>query len=149
MNFRLAFIDQGLESHIELLEKSPPQCLEKHLGICFRKVSREEVCAELEATAELKQPFGLLHGGVLAAFAESISSLGAWCSVDPKTQSVVGVSLYINHLRSVSSGIIHGCAKPLHQGRTTQVWSAKIKDENSELVASAQVTLLVKSSETI
>lgn len=146
MNFCSAVIDQGLESHIELLGKAPPQCLENHLGICFRKVSRDEVCAELEVTAELKQPFGLLHGGVSAAFAESISSLGAWCCVDPKTKSVVGVSLNINHLRSVSSGIIHGCAKPLHQGRTTQVWSAEIKDANSKLVASAQVTLLVRSS---
>ena len=109
------------------------------LGFNFKTLSNAKVIATFKITKDLLQPFGLLHGGVHLAFAESLASIGAWLNVD--SGDVVGVELSGNHLRALKSGIVTGTAKPLHIGRRTQVWEIKITQAR-KLVHVAKCTLM-------
>ncbi|MFO1212167.1 MAG: hotdog fold thioesterase [Paenacidovorax caeni] len=63
---------------------------------------------------------GLLHGGVSVVLAESLGSIGAYYA-SPAGHNAVGLDINANHLRA-ASGWVTGTARPVHLGRTTQVW---------------------------
>lgn len=91
-----------------------------------------------------RQPFGLLHGGASVALAETLGSLGAWlCLDDPDTQAAVGLEINANHVRGKRSGIVTGTARPEHLGRSTQLWSIRIEDEDGRLVCLSRLTIAV------
>ena len=53
-----------------------------------------------------------------------------------------------NHLRAVTEGTVTGTARPLHLGRTTQVWEIRIEDERGKLVCISRLTLAVVPRQT-
>ena len=57
--------------------------------------------------------------------------------------AVVGLEINANHLRAVRSGIVTGTARPLHVGRSTQVWEIRIEDEGGKPVCISRITLAV------
>lgn len=77
--------------------------------------------------ARTRQPMGILHGGVSVLLAETLGSCGAAFSTSPDRR-VVGLEVNANRLRSVDSGWITGTARPIHRGRSTQVWHIEMKD---------------------
>jgi 1,4-dihydroxy-2-naphthoyl-CoA hydrolase len=66
-------------------------------------------------------------------------------AVDPEKFSCVGQEINANHIRSVSSGYVTGTARPLHIGRSSQVWDIRIVDERDRLVCVSRITLFVQS----
>ena len=88
------------------------------------------------------QPFGILHGGVSALIAESAASIGGAASV-PAGKMVVGTELNASHLRSMSSGRLTAVARPFRQGRTMQVWSIELTDDQGRLICVARCSLAV------
>jgi uncharacterized protein (TIGR00369 family) len=89
------------------------------------------------------QPYGLLHGGATAALCETVASFGAGLRAGPE-RTVVGIELNVNHLRGVSSGHVTAVGTPVHQGRTTAVWSMEVRDDDGRLVAVSRLTLAVR-----
>jgi uncharacterized protein (TIGR00369 family) len=89
------------------------------------------------------QPYGLLHGGATAALCETVASFGAGLRAGPE-RTVVGIELNVNHLRGVSSGHVTAVGTPVHQGRTTAVWSMEVRDDDDRLVAVSRLTLAVR-----
>ncbi len=85
---------------------------------------------------------GILHGGGTAALAETVASAAANYTTAPGTVCV-GLELNINHIRSVKSGWVTATTKPLHLGKSTQVWEIKIVNENGQLVSAARLTIAV------
>ena len=63
--------------------------------------------------------------------------------LDPAQSVVVGLEINANHLRAVKSGVVTGTARPLHLGRSTQVWEIRIEDEQQRLVCISRLTLAV------
>lgn len=114
------------------------------LGIVFEETTRERMVATMPVGPATRQPFGLLHGGASVALAETLASLGGWLNVaDQQTQTVVGLEINCNHIRAKRDGVVRGVATPLHLGRSTQVWSIEIRDEDERLVAISRCTLAV------
>ncbi len=101
------------------------------------------VRGKLKITSKVKQPAGLLHGGASVALAESLGSIGANLVVDPAKFHCVGLDINANHLRAVREGFVYGEARPLHIGKTTQVWEIKISDEAGKLVCISRLTMAV------
>jgi 1,4-dihydroxy-2-naphthoyl-CoA hydrolase len=93
--------------------------------------------------ARTHQPFGLLHGGASVALAETLGSIGGMLTLDPAVEVAVGLDINANHVRGVKSGTVTGTARPLHLGRSTQVWEIRIEDERQKLVCIARLTLAV------
>ena len=113
------------------------------IGIVFTEVGDDYLRATMPVDARTHQPYGLLHGGASAALAESLGSTGGMMVVDITREIVVGIEINANHLRGVKSGTVTGTARPLHLGRSTQVWEIRIEDEQQRLVCVSRLTLAV------
>ena len=113
------------------------------LGIEITDFGESYVSGKMPVDNRTKQPFGLLHGGASAAFAETLGSIGAGKHVDLKEFSVVGVELNSSHLKAVRTGWVFGKATPIRVGRTIQVWGIDIKNQEDDLVCKSRLTLAV------
>jgi 1,4-dihydroxy-2-naphthoyl-CoA hydrolase len=130
----------NLKEKISWIKKADKNTFDKVLGVKYKKLSLKKVEATIRVTKSLKQPFGLLHGGVHLAFAESLASIGGWLNAPPG-KNIVGIELNGNHLRAITSGTIRGVAAPVYIGRRTQVWEIKIY-QNKDLAHVARCTLM-------
>jgi 1,4-dihydroxy-2-naphthoyl-CoA hydrolase len=93
---------------------------------------------------ELRQPVGLLHGGVISTLVESVCSRATALAVLGEGMMAMGQSISVNFIRPVTEGHAEVEAKARHRGRTTWVWDAEVTDANGKLCALAQVTIAVR-----
>ena len=117
--------------------------LPKTLGIELVELTKERVVATMPVDECTRQPFGLLHGGASIALAETVASFGAVAHIDRERYTAVGQEINGNHLRPKFSGVVHAVGVPVHLGRTTQVWSIEIRDEEERLVCVSRCTMAV------
>jgi 1,4-dihydroxy-2-naphthoyl-CoA hydrolase len=113
------------------------------LGIEIVELSRERVVATMPVDDRTRQPFGLLHGGASIALAETVASLGAAVHIDRERFAAVGLEINGNHLRAKADGVVQATARPVHVGRSTQIWSIEIADEAGRLVCISRCTMAV------
>jgi len=108
------------------------------IGLEITSVTGDEVRAVLPVRPELHQPYGLLHGGVLCSIVETLGSVGgaAWFGDRGK---VVGTANHTNLLRAVREGTLTAVATPVHRGRSQQLWSVEVRDEQDRLVAQGEL----------
>jgi len=112
------------------------------LGIRFTELGADYLRGTMPVDARTHQPYGLLHGGASVALAETLGSSAGGLCVGPG-QGVVGIEINANHLRGVREGLVVGTARPIHVGRSTQVWEIKIEDERGRSVCISRLTLAV------
>ncbi len=113
-------------------------------GLEFVEVSEEQVRARVLVRDELKQPLGLIHGGVYASLAESVTSLATAMAVVPEGNMATGMSNATNFLRPITEGHIHALATRLHRGRTTWVWDVTMSDDADRVCAVTRMTIAVR-----
>jgi 1,4-dihydroxy-2-naphthoyl-CoA hydrolase len=113
------------------------------IGIEIVELTAERVVATMPVDERTRQPFGLLHGGASLALAETVASLGATASVDLERFVAVGQEINGNHLRGKTEGVVRATAVPVHRGRTSQVWSIDIVDEQERLVCVSRCTMAI------
>ena len=118
--------------------------LVSQLGIEFVECGEDYLVAKMPVDPRTCQPIGILHGGASAALAETVASAAAHFCVK-KDQHCLGIELNINHIRAAHQGSVFAKAKPLHLGKTTQVWEIKIRNENGQLISAARLTVVVAS----
>ena len=112
------------------------------LGLVFTRASADDVACEVPVGPHLVQPYGLVHGGVYSSIVETLASVGAAIVTMPQGLAPVGVENTTSFLRAVRSGTLRGEAKPLHRGRTTQVWEVEIRGDDGKLAATGRVRVL-------
>jgi uncharacterized protein (TIGR00369 family) len=103
-----------------------------------------EIRAHVDVTDDVKQPAGLVHGGVFASIAESITSIGTWWAVQADGKSAQGLSNQTSFLRPILGGTIHAVARARHRGRTTWVWEVEISDDEGRLCSLVRMTIAVR-----
>jgi len=113
-----------------------------HLGIEFLEVGDDFITARVPVDARTRQPFGLLHGGVSVVLAETLGSVAANYACPPGHQAV-GLDINANHLRGAKSGWVTGTTRPVHIGRTTQVWQIDMVNEAGEPTCVSRITMAV------
>jgi 1,4-dihydroxy-2-naphthoyl-CoA hydrolase len=113
-------------------------------GLEFLEISDTEVHARVQVRDELKQPVGLLHGGVYASLAESVTSLATAAAVVPEGNMATGLSNVTNFLRPITAGSVHAHATRLHRGRTTWVWDVRMSDDADKICAVTRMTIAVR-----
>ncbi len=113
------------------------------LDIRVIEVGDDFLRGTMPVDARTRQPFGLLHGGASVALAETLGSLAGNLCLDPAKEVAVGLDINANHIRAVTSGLVTGTARPLHIGRSTQVWEIRIEDAQQRLVCISRLTLAV------
>ena len=113
------------------------------LGIEFTEAGDDFIRGRMPVDGRTKQPAGLLHGGASVVLAESLASWGACFVIDPSKQSCAGLEINANHLRAVRDGHVTGTARPIHLGKTTQVWEVRIHDDQDRLSCISRVTMAI------
>jgi 1,4-dihydroxy-2-naphthoyl-CoA hydrolase len=113
-------------------------------GLELLTLSDSEVTAQVVVRDELKQPAGLVHGGVFASIAESVASFATWGAVRDEGRSVQGLSNQTSFLRPIVDGTIHAVGRRRHRGRTTWVWEVEISDDAGRLCALVRMTVAVR-----
>ncbi|MFC6840703.1 hotdog fold thioesterase [Xanthomonas theicola] len=124
------------------LNASAGDTLIAHLGIVFTAAGPDWLRATMPVDARTRQPYGLLHGGASVVLAETLGSSAGNLCVEPD-QICVGLEINANHLRAARAGMVAGTARPLHVGRTIQVWEIRIEDAAAKPVCVSRLTLAV------
>jgi 1,4-dihydroxy-2-naphthoyl-CoA hydrolase len=113
-------------------------------GLELLDYSDLEVCAQVVVRDEIKQPMGLVHGGVYAAIAESLASIATALAVASEGNMAMGLSNSTSFLRPITEGTVHARATRLHRGRTTWVWDVRFSDDADRTCAVTRMTIAVR-----
>ena len=127
---------------VDILNAINEDTVVRRLGIEFLEVGDDFLRARVPVNAHTRQPYGLLHGGVSVVLAETLGSCGAAFSC-PEGHRAVGLDINANHLRGATSGWVTGVARPVHIGRTTQVWQIDLSNDAGELTCVSRITMAV------
>ena len=114
----------------------------QHLGIEITELGDDFIRGRVPVDHRTKQPFGLLHGGVSVVLAETLGSIGAYYA-SPEGHKTVGLDINANHLRAATSGWVTGTARPVHVGRSTQVWAIEMVNDAGELTCVSRITMAI------
>lgn len=117
-------------------------CIVGHLGIDIFERGDDYLKGSMPVDTRTIQPLGILHGGASVVLAETLGSAASYMSLDESRYSV-GLEVNANHIKSVSSGIVIGTARPVHLGNSTQVWDIAIENEEGKLICLSRLTMAV------
>ncbi len=126
----------------ERINEAPEGWLQA-MGVKVTSASQDEVRAELTIGPQHLQSYGIVHGGVHSGVIESLASIGAALFAYPRGQSVVGLENTTSFIRAVRAGAkLHAVSTPITRGRRSQVWEARVLDDDDKIVATGRVRLL-------
>lgn len=111
---------------------------ERAIGLRFTAISADELVAEIAIGPHLTQPYGIVHGGVYASIIETLASAGAALFAMRDGKTSVGLENTTSFVRAVRGGTLIATARPIHRGRSSQVWGVEIH-ESEKLVATGRV----------
>ncbi len=122
----------------------PPGGFDALYGLEVLEVHEDLVTARVSVRDNLRQPFGLVHGGVLASISETLASLGTAVVVLPEGNAAMGLSNTTSFVRPIIDGTIHARALRRHRGSTTWIWDVEITDDEGRLCAMTRMTIAVR-----
>jgi 1,4-dihydroxy-2-naphthoyl-CoA hydrolase len=114
-------------------------------GLEYIELTPELVVGQVVVRDDLKQPFGLVHGGVYASISESLASTGTGLGVMGDGKAAMGLSNQTSFLRPITEGTIHARAVRKHAGRTTWIWEVEMTDDAGNLCVLTRMTIAVRS----
>jgi len=113
------------------------------LGIEVTEVGEDFVRARMPVDERHVQPYGLVHGGVNVVISETLGSMAAYLTL-PEGQHCVGLEVNANHIAGVRKGeVVTAECRPLHLGRSTQVWQTEIRRPDGKLACVSRLTCAV------
>ena len=127
---------------LEMLRNAHAKTAIEHLGIEITEIGDDFLRGRVPVDERTRQPFGLLHGGVSVVLAETLGSMGAFYSC-PEGHRAVGLDINANPLRAATSGWVTGTARPVHIGKTTQVWQIDMVNDEGQLTCVSRITMAV------
>lgn len=128
---------RGLQSHFDDL-----------IGTDWLSDDPGKARARVPIRDELRQPFGLMHGGVMSSLVESVCSRATALAVHGEGMAAMGQSISVSFIRPITEGHAEVKAKARHRGRTTWVWDAEVLDAEGKLCALAHMTIAVRPLQT-
>jgi 1,4-dihydroxy-2-naphthoyl-CoA hydrolase len=124
---------RGLESHFDDL-----------IGTEWLSDDPDGARARIPIRDDLRQPFGLMHGGVMSSLVESLCSRATALAVFGDGMAAMGQSIAVSFIRPITEGHVEVKAEARHRGRTSWVWDAEVLDASEKLCALAQMTIAVR-----
>jgi len=113
------------------------------LGIEFSEITAERVVAKLAVRPELCTVGGILHGGAVMAFADTLGATATVANL-PQGAGTTTLESKTNFLSAAKTGTtVTGESTPLHRGKSTMVWQTRITREDGKLVAVVTQTQMV------
>ena len=128
---------------LDQLNLTSQNTMVSHLGIEFSGIGDDYIEATMPVDHRTKQPMGLLHGGANVVLAETLGSIASSLTLETEKYACVGLEINANHLKSVREGSVRGVAKPIHLGKSTQVWEIKIFNLEDQLCCISRITMAI------
>ena len=113
-------------------------------GLEVLEVTEELVRGRVRTDERHRQPAGLVHGGLFASMAESLTSMATHVAVSGDGRSAQGLSNQTSFVRPILEGTVHATARRRHRGRTTWVWEVDVTDDEGRLCALVRMTIAVR-----
>ena len=129
------------------MSDTPPShegTLPEVLGFEAIEVGPELARARFEVRQCHKQPYGIVHGGVYAALAETLASVATAEAVLADGNIAMGMANQTSFMRPVTGGHVHAEARRRHKGRTTWVWDVDMTDDEGRLCSLSRMTIAVR-----
>ena len=117
------------------------------VGIEYVDHTDDLVRGRVEVTDRVRQPYGIVHGGVHATIAETICSYATAVAVGAEGKIAMGQSNSTTFMRPISDGHVNAAARTLHRGRTTWIWDVDITDDSDRLCAVVRMTVAVREAQ--
>ena len=114
------------------------------IGVEHLEAGPERASARVAVRDDVRQPFGIVHGGVYAVIAESMCSRATAASVWDEGMLAMGQSNHATFLRPINDGHINAEATVRHRGRTTWIWDCELSDDAGRLCALVRMTVAVR-----
>ena len=131
------------QEKIQRINHSGQNTMTSAIGIEITDLGEDFICGKMPVDHRTKQPFGLLHGGASVTLAETLGSIGGGIKVYNNNETVVGIEINANHLKSVRDGWVFGKATSIQINKKIQVWEIKITNEKNELICISRLTLAI------
>ncbi len=128
---------------IQVLNEWSENTMVEVLGIEFTEMGDNFLRARMPVDQRTKQPHGVLHGGASCVLAETVGSTAGNLCVEFTTHYCFGQSIQTNHIKTAKEGWVVGTARPIHLGKSSQVWEIDIRNEKNELVSVNRLTNMV------
>jgi uncharacterized protein (TIGR00369 family) len=121
-----------------------PSGFAEEIGVEWLNLDPDDARARIAVEPRHLQPFGIVHGGVFASLAESLTSAATYAVVREEGMVAMGQANDTTFLRPIGEGYVNAAATPRHRGRTTWVWDVEITDDDARPCALARVTIAVR-----
>lgn len=114
------------------------------IGVEIIDLGPGEARAKIAVADRHKQPNGVVHGGVFASLAETVTSAATHAAVRDEGLVALGQSNDATFLRPIREGHVNATARPRQRGRSTWVWDVELSDDEGELCALVRMTIAVR-----
>ena len=128
------------ENVLKVCNQIADRGLLKTLGIKFTDVGNDFLTASMPVNEKVYQPDGILHGGATVALAETVGSAAVAVLTKNSNLTIRGIEINANHIKSVKNGTVIATAKPIHLGKTIQLWEIRTVDEENQLISISKLT---------
>lgn len=128
---------------LEAIAATRKDTLVELMGIEFTEIGDDFLKGRMPVDRRTHQPCGIMHGGASCVLAETLGSIAATYCVDTTKEFCVGLDINTSHIRMVKAGDVYGTARPIHLGKTIQIWEIRIEDEHHHLISLTRLTLSV------
>ena len=113
------------------------------MGVELSVTELDRIIGSLTVREELTNGGGMIHGGALMAFADTLGAIGTMVNL-PDGADTTTIESKTNFIAAGPTGtVLTGEATPIHKGRTTMIWQTRITREDGKLVAIVTQTQLV------
>jgi 1,4-dihydroxy-2-naphthoyl-CoA hydrolase len=124
--------------------ETTPSGFAEEIGVEWLNLDPDEARARIAVEPRHLQPYGIVHGGVLASLAESVTSAATYVAVQEDGMVAMGQANDTTFLRPITEGYVNARATPRHRGRTTWVWDVEITDDEGRPCALSRMTIAVR-----
>lgn len=121
-----------------------PETFEGFLGLDWLELTPDSAHVRFDVRENLKQPMGLLHGGIYSAVAETVASVATAAGVWRDGLAAAGLSNSASFLRPVTRGSVDVTARLRHRDEREWLWSHEFRDDAGRLCALVDVTIAVR-----
>jgi 1,4-dihydroxy-2-naphthoyl-CoA hydrolase len=117
---------------------------EGFLGLEWHELTDHSAKVSFKVRDNLKQPLGLLHGGIYSAVAETVASVATVRAVWRDGRIGSGLSNTASFLRPITAGTVSVSARRRHHDDREWLWSHEFHDDQNRLCALVDVTIAVR-----
>jgi uncharacterized protein (TIGR00369 family) len=113
-----------------------------HMSMQLAAIDFDRAVIEMILGKNHLQPFGIVHGGVLATLIDTATFWAAFLKI-PEDAGLVNIDLKLNYLRPVQHGKLRAEGLCIKAGRSISYAEAKILNEKREMLAHGTSTLMI------